>query len=160
MIPLSPSQVRFQNLANLAVGGSGIALAWYKYGAQVRDEFSRVSGRAELLWHDSHIVFSPLLVFAAGLIWKSHVWPKLKGFSWRRKDRLKALSGIALVGMLIPMVASGLLIQITAEEGWRRVWSVSHGVTGALWVCAFLLHLVGSAARAKVRARGKASSGS
>ena len=82
-----------------------------------------------------HILTVPLLVFAYGLLWRHHVWARIRaGFLRRRR------SGMALAGLLLPMAASGYLLQVAVDPGWRRVWIWVHGVTACLWVALYLGH--------------------
>ena len=46
---------------------------------------------------------------------------------------------------LAPVVASAYLLQVTAEESWRTVWLSIHLVSSAVWILAFLAHLISRA---------------
>jgi hypothetical protein len=83
-----------------------------------------------------HLLVAPLLVFGLGWIWHSHVQGQL-----RKKAPRKKASGLGLVALALPMVASGYAFQVAVEETWRQFWSQAHLWSGILWVLASLLHL-------------------
>jgi hypothetical protein len=80
---------------------------------------------------------APLLVFAIGLIWTSHVLPGLRapGPSRRR-------SGIALVSLAGPMIVSGYLLQVATEPGARTLAVATHLIASALWLASAVAHQV------------------
>lgn len=122
------------HLANLLVGGTGLVYAWFRYVAAPVDEFSAVHPAQGLAQH-AHVLAAPLLVFALGLIWRGHVWAGLRlGSAARRR------SGVALLALAAPMVASGYLLQIAVEPAWREAWIVVHVAASLLWILGTLAH--------------------
>jgi hypothetical protein len=124
----------FVHLANLLVGGTGLAYAWFRYFAAPVDELSVVhpwQGTAQHL----HVLAAPLLVFAVGLVWRTHVWLGIRlGNGARRR------SGILLAALAVPMIASGYLLQVAVEPGWRQAWIVVHVTASAIWILGTLAH--------------------
>lgn len=128
---------RLQHLANALVGISGLVYAFFRYLAEKpAAEFGTPVHPFEETWRVAHLIAAPVLVFAVGVIWNSHV---MHQFNKTRAKRRK--SGVLLMGNLLPMVFSGYLIQTAVEERWRKAWVVIHLVTAAIWIAAYLVHL-------------------
>jgi hypothetical protein len=122
------------HVANLLVGGTGLVYAWFRYFAMPVDEFSAVHPAQGLAQH-AHVLAAPLLVFALGLVWRSHVWAGFRlGSPGRRR------SGVTLLALAAPMIASGYLLQVAVEPGWRNAWVVVHVAASALWLAGTLVH--------------------
>ncbi len=125
----------FAHVSNLLVGGTGVVYGWMRYFAEPPDEFSVVNHpwQPDLLY--LHILFAPLVVFSVGLVWREHVWKRVRsGFRARRR------MGLTLTAVVFPMIASGYLVQLTVSEGWKDVWIVVHVATSCAWVLAYLVH--------------------
>jgi len=123
--------------SNLLVGVSGLIYAWMRYLAEPTDPFSIVGHPWQPHVQHLHLWSAPLLVFAAGLIWRAHVWKH-----WQQGVRSGRRSGVTLALTLAPMVVSGYLIQTAVEPGWRQAWVVIHLVTSGLWLLGYGAHLV------------------
>ncbi len=125
----------FVHGATGVVGATGLVYGWMRYLLDPVDEFALVNHPREPLLKTLHILTAPLLVFACGLLWRHHVWARLRA-SYPHRRR----SGMALAALLCPMVASGYLLQTAVDPGWRQVWIWIHGVTASLWVALYLGH--------------------
>ena len=80
-------------------------------------------------------LFAAILVFAAGLVFRTHALKRLKApHSCRRR------TGWVLLLSLLPMIASGYLLQISGDEIWRRVWIVCHVATSIAWMAGYIIH--------------------
>jgi hypothetical protein len=124
----------FVHLANLLVGITGIAYAITRYLLTPDDPFAAAHPWQSPAQH-LHIVTAPLLVFAVGLIFRGHAWMGLQLDVVARRR-----SGISLLALSSPMIASGYLLQVAVEPGWRTAWVWIHGVTAALWLVATIVH--------------------
>ena len=125
----------FVHIATALVGVTGLVYGWMRYLLDPADEFALVNHPREPLLKTLHILTAPLLVFACGLLWRHHIWARIRaGYPHRRR------SGMPLAALLIPMVASGYLLQTAVDPGWRQVWIWIHGVTASLWVALYLGH--------------------
>lgn len=122
-------------IATLLAGGTGLVYAWMVYLARPADPFAVVHHPWQPHLQHLHILVSPLLVFAAGLIWRRHVWGK-----WRQGLPGGRRSGVALGLTLAPMVISGYLVQTAVDESWRKVWGVVHLAVSLLWIGGYLVH--------------------
>ena len=152
---MTRGEARTNHLAVLLVGGSGLIWAWmrYLYEAPVDpdDEFglmALVAHPQEPLIQALHVVTAPLLVFAVGLLWRDHVWKRVKnGFPLRRQ------TGLLLFALVAPMTLSGYLLQVSVDESARSFWQWTHVATSVLWTAGYLIHQL----RPR-RARGATSS--
>jgi hypothetical protein len=128
--------------ANALVGGTGLIYAWMRYFAVPADEFAIVNHPWQPALQHAHVLSAPLLVFAGGLIWQRHVWARVRG-----KFEQRRASGLALALTLVPMIASGYLIQTATDDAWRTAWIAVHLVASGLWLAGYVAHLVTRTAR-------------
>ena len=49
---------------------------------------------------------------------------------------------MGMVLTLVPMVASGYLIQTAVDGSWRKAWVAVHLIASALWLAGYLIHQV------------------
>lgn len=132
---MTRAEAWLQHTANVLVGGTGVVYGWMLYFAEPADEFALVNHSAQPAVHALHVLTAPLLVFAGGLIWQRHVWARVRsGYPGRRP------TGLVLAATLLPMIASGYLLQTAVDEGWRSVWLWVHLVTSGLWLLAYGVH--------------------
>ena len=125
------------HVANVLVGGTGIVYGWMVYLAVPEDEFAIVNHPWQPHLQHAHIWAAPLLVFATAMLWRNHVWKRVRsGFAARRK------TGLVLFGLFWPMTLSGYLVQTSLEEAWVRNWSWLHVATSIAWCLAYLVHQV------------------
>ena len=133
---MSRAQSLFLHLANLAVCGTGLVYAWMRYLVEPADEWAVVNHPWQPHMQHLHVLAAPLLIFALGLIWSTHVLGKLNN------GRTNRVAGIGLTALFLPMAASGYLLQVAVDPGWRRTWVWVHVVSSLLWVVAFVVHQV------------------
>ena len=122
------------HLANLAVGGTGVVYAVMVHLVEPADEWAVVNHPWQPHVQHLHVLVAPLLVFAVGLLWRGHVVARLRNGSRRRP------SGLSLLGLFVPMTASGYLLQVAVDPWWRSVWAWLHLATGVLWLASFAAH--------------------
>lgn len=144
---LSRSDKLLIHVSNVAVTGSGLAYAWMLYLLEPVDEFSILNHP----WQDSmrnlHLWFAPLLVFGCAMVWKGHVWERLRTGRQRRRR-----SGLMMVIPLFPMIFSGYFLQTAVDESWRQTWLWMHLLSSGLWLIASIAHFVPAMIRACVGA--------
>jgi hypothetical protein len=119
------------------VAGTGLVYAWMRYLLTPADEWAVVNHPLQPATQHLHVLTAPLLVFAIGLVWQQHVWGH-----WRRGVKQRRRSGLLLLGFLIPMVASGYLLQTAADEPWRRTWVFVHVATSLIFLLGYAGHVV------------------
>jgi hypothetical protein len=129
------------HLSTLLVGGTGLVYAWMLWMLESDDPFAVVNHPLQPSVQHLHVWTAPLLVFAAGLIWRAHVWEH-----WRRGVRARRKSGVGLVLTLVPMVASGYLIQTAVSAPWRTAWVIVHVTASVLWLAGYAAHQLASRA--------------
>lgn len=137
------------HLSCLLVGGTGLVYAWMRYFSEASDPYAVVNHPLQPAAQHLHVLVAPLLVFAAGIIWREHVWKH-----WRRGVPKRRRSGASLMLTLVPMVLSGYLIQTTVNETWRGIWVAVHLATSGLWLLAYAGHQV-TPLLARWRKRGR-----
>ncbi len=132
---MTRSEAWLNHAANLLVGGTGLVYAWMLYLAVPADDFAVVNHPLQPAFHTAHIVAAPLLVFGCGLVFRRHVWARVRsGYPHRRK------TGLVLFLLLGPMILSGYLLQVSVEDVWRVTWRWTHVATSLLWVLGYAVH--------------------
>ncbi len=132
---MTPRQARLLHLASALVGATGVALFVFKDLIIVEGDFGPESHFLENEVQAAHILTAPALVFGCGLIWLDHIWVKLKS-----GQRARRRTGLLLASMLLPMILSGYLLQVSYEDPWREIWRVTHLLSSLVWLLAYGLH--------------------
>ena len=141
---MTRAEAWFLQATNGLVAGTGLVYGWMLYLSEPVDEFAVVNHPWQPDVQALHVVLAPALVFACALVWRAHVWARVRsGYPTRRR------SGLTLFGLFVPMVASGYLLQVSADEAWRRVWIVLHVATSVIWIGAWIVHQFTPRARAQ-----------
>ncbi len=124
-------------VTSLLTGLTGVGYFWAKYLNEPATDFSVVNHPLEPWFLKAHILVSPLLLLAVGMILFRHVWRHYRsGIRWGRR------SGIVTGLILLPMVATGYLIQVLTAAGWVRAMALSHIGFGALYLVGIAVHQV------------------
>ncbi len=133
---MTRNEARNLHIATALVGVSGLVYAWMRYFVEPDPEsFSVVNHPWQPSLRDTHLITAPLLVFACGLVWRAHVWLRVRSsFQPRRK------TGLALAVLLAPMVLTGYALQVAVEDPWRDIWIVSHVASSVLWLATYAIH--------------------
>lgn len=106
-----------------------------KYLMSSPDPYAVVNSPLQPLFLKLHVLTSPLLLFALGLIAVRHVWRHFRsGVRWSRK------TGILLALSVVPMIVSGYLIQVLTSAGWIRAMAIAHIGFGFLYAVGFVAH--------------------
>ncbi|MDX1579947.1 MAG: hypothetical protein R3266_15795 [Gemmatimonadota bacterium] len=117
----------------VVVSGTGYFVT--KYLMTSADPYAVVNHPLQPLFLKVHVVASPLLLFALGLITVRHVWRHYRsGVRWSRK------SGITIAVAVAPMVLTGYLIQVLTSAGWIRAMAWAHIGFGFLYAVGFGVH--------------------
>lgn len=122
--------------SNLLVGGTGLVYAWMRYFAESADAFAIVNHPWQPTVQHLHVISAPLLVFAFGHMFYHHAL-----LSWRAMIRPGRRSGLTMLFLAVPMIASGYLLQTSVEETWRTTWIVVHVATSLAWLLGYGAHL-------------------
>jgi hypothetical protein len=140
------------HLSGLLVAGTGLVYGWMRYFAAPSDPYAVVNHPWQPLFQHLHILVAPLLVFAAGFIWREHVWKH-----WRIGVRGRRRSGLSMMLTVVPMVVSGYLIQTAVAPAWRTAWVVVHVAASLLWMAAYAGHLAAPVLARRRRRRAAAA---
>lgn len=120
---------------SLLTVATGVGYFWTKYLVTSPDPYAVVNHPLQPFFLKAHIVVSPLLLFALGLIAVRHVWKHFRsGVQWSRK------SGLTAALSVVPMVLTGYLIQVLSSAGWVQAMAVAHVAFGALYAVGAGLH--------------------
>lgn len=122
--------------ANLLVGGTGLVYGWFRYFVTSDDPYAVVNHPAQPLWHHLHLWTAPLLVFAFGHFFHQHAL-----LYWKAGTRPGLRSGLLMLGLAAPMIASGYLLQTAVDEIWRQIWIGLHLGASLLWLVGVGAHL-------------------
>lgn len=116
---------------------TGIVFAWMKYAMTTDDPFAVANHPLQPSFLDAHVLSAPLAMFVFGLIFRSHIWKKYKGGRPQRRR-----SGVSSMFLIVPMVLSGYLLQVSAGEAMREAMAVLHWISSGLFVVTYLGHQV------------------
>ncbi len=126
------------NSSTLLVAATGAAYFGMKYLMTGGDEFSVIHHPWQPGTLVLHVLAGPILVFAVGLIVRDHIIERLRD----RRQKRGRVSGIVLVAIVAPMIASGYLVQVVTGTTSRTALAYIHIAAGTLYVLMFAAHLV------------------
>jgi hypothetical protein len=134
--------------STLLVGASGVVYGAMKYFMTTDDPYAVINHPLQPLFLKIHVVSSPLLVFAVGVVFTQHIWKQYRSGVQRSRR-----SGVWLLMALGPMILSGYLIQ--AVTGQRVLyWLVAvHLATSIIYLLGFGAHQVVNSLRERARRR-------
>lgn len=135
------------HLAALTTAATGMLYGWARYFGARAGEFGPEAHPWQSLFQHAHVLASPALLFALGMVVKGHAQAALR--SDRRTGRR---SGLGLVLLLAPLALSGYLLQVVTEAATRQALAWVHGPLALLFLLAYVAHLGVSRALA-LRAR-------
>jgi hypothetical protein len=138
------------------VGLSGFAFLWLKYFVVPEDPYAVVNHPWQPFFLKLHILSAPLLVFAVGVVFLRHIWRQFR--SGRPGGRR---TGLTVVLVMLPMVATGYLLQTVASRDALRWLAWAHIATSTAYVLAIGGHQLRTLAveTAARRARAAAEGG-
>lgn len=113
--------------------GAGYFVTKYLFTSP--DPYSVVGHPWQPYFLKAHILVSPLLLFALGLVAVDHVWTH-----WVEGVQVSRRTAIATALSIVPMVVTGYLIQVLTVEGWVRAMAMGHIAFGTLYAVGFVAH--------------------
>lgn len=114
---------------------TGVAYFAVKYLMTTSDPYAVVSHPWQPYLLKAHILVSPFLLFALGMIAVDHVWRH-----YRQGIRLSRRTALTTAAAVLPMVLTGYAIQVFTDEGWVTAMAVSHIAFGALYGLGLVAH--------------------
>ena len=127
------------SIALMAV--SGVAFAVMKYFVKSNDPFAVVNHPLQPYALDAHVLLGPLAVFAFGWTFAAHILPALA------KGAPNRATGIWTIVLIVLMVASGYLMQVSTADATRKAFAVAHWIASGLFVIGYVAHLLPLGAR-------------
>ena len=124
-------------VSTLAVSLTGLGFTWAKYFAESDDPWAVVNHPLEPWLLKLHVITAPLFVFAVGLVTMRHILPHLMSGTPQGRR-----TGLVMVFTILPMVATGYLLQVISVPAWLLPVAIGHIVVGILFLGGFLLHRV------------------
>lgn len=112
----------------------GVIYGVYKYFFQIETEYGIRPHPIQDIWLALHIMLSPLLVFAFGLLWKNHI------VLMYHNSLIKRRSGLSLVVLMILMIFSGYLLQIIYEQEAQKITAYVHIAVSAVFSLGYIVH--------------------
>lgn len=116
---------------------TGIVFAVMKYFLESSDEFAVVNHPLQPFMLSAHVVVAPIALFILGWTFSNHMLPK-----HRFGDETGRRSGTSAMWLIVPMTASGYLLQVSVNEMLRQAMAVAHWVTSGLFVVVYVVHLL------------------
>lgn len=135
---MSRGQVVFLQLSVVLTAITGIVFAAMKYGMKSDDPFAVVNHPLQPHMLSAHVIVAPLAIFALGWVFSNHIWP---GFT--NSNAPKRPTGAWSALMIVPMVLSGYLMQVSTGEATRKAMAVAHWIASGLFVVAYVVHVLG-----------------
>jgi hypothetical protein len=134
---ISRAQAVYLNLCVLVTALTGTVFAVMKYAMKSDDPYSVINHPMQPWMLAAHVVVAPLLVFGFGWIFENHIWAGfVSGIARKRK------SGLWLMAGIVPMVLSGYLLQVSTADFTRQAMAAAHWISSAVFVIAYVIHLV------------------
>ncbi len=122
---------------SLLTVATGLAYLWLKYGLEPAEPWAVINHPLQPVVLKAHIVVSPLLLFAIGMIATRHIWRHWRsGVGWGRR------SGVTTVLATAPMVLTGYLIQVVTAAPLLAVAQWIHVGTGVVFALGLGVHQV------------------
>ena len=125
------------SMATLVAGGTGVVLYIMKEWLEPTDPFSVINHPWQPFMLKAHLMAVPFLIFAVGLIFSTHAAHRFRSGSTGGRR-----SGVGLLLLFIPLVVSGVAVQILVDESWRNSAVWIHLLAGAAFLGFFVLHRV------------------
>jgi len=124
-------------VSSIATALTGVVYFWMDRMMSPVDEWAVISHPLQPLVLKAHLLVAPLLVFAMGAVAVDHVWKYYRG-TIRRARR----SGLSAMWPVVPMVATGYLIQAITHERWLAVVAWAHIAAGVAYVVGLAAHQI------------------
>jgi hypothetical protein len=134
---MSRTQLVWLHVSIAITALTGAVFAVMKYMIRTTDEFAVVNHPLQPYMLSAHVVVAPLALFILGWTFSNHMLPK-KRFG----DDTGRKSGSSAMWLIVPMTASGYLLQVSVEETLRQAMAVAHWVSSGLFAVVYVIHLL------------------
>lgn len=116
---------------------TGVVYAVMAYGLESDDPFAAVNHPWQPLVLHLHLLAAPAWLIVLGVLWSTHAQPRLRLRSPQRRR-----TGLLVLTLALPMLASGYLLQTSVDEAWRTAWRWLHVGSSVVWLLAWLAHVL------------------
>ncbi|MFQ5719184.1 MAG: hypothetical protein ACE5IK_06515 [Acidobacteriota bacterium] len=123
--------------ATVLAGGSGLILHVMKRWMSPADAFAVVNHPWQPFVLKLHVVSVPFLVLVLGMTMAGHA--KDRFLAGRRRGRR---TGVAVAVLVVPMIATGVLIQVLMSDPAIRMMAWAHLATGGIFLAVYVVHHV------------------
>ena len=134
---MSRAQILWLHLSIAVTALTGIVFAWMKYGMKSDDPFAVANHPLQPHMLSAHVIISPALTFVLGWTFANHIWPRIV-----LQDPRRRISGLSAATLIVPMIASGYLLQISTNDSIRHAMAVAHWITSGIFVIGYVAHLL------------------
>ena len=117
---------------------TGAAYFYMKYMMVGRDPFSVLHHPWQPHVLSLHVLVGPVAVFALGLIARDHILDRI----FEPRQRRGRATGLVILALAAPVIASGYLLQVVTDPGSKRVLVGVHVVGGTLYTAVYAGHFV------------------
>jgi len=122
-------------ISSVVTGATGLVYMWMKHFMEAPDAWAVINHPWEPWFLKAHILAAPVMLFSVGLVAGYHILRHFHpGLPTGRR------SGILVGLVLLPMVASGYLIQAVTHTGVLNVLAWTHFWAGVVYLCALVVH--------------------
>lgn len=125
---------KYTHLAAYATILHGAVYGIYKYFFTIQTDYGVRPHPSQEVWQTVHILLSPLLIFAFGLLWQNHIVRMYENAIIKRK------SGISLVVLMIVMIFSGYLVQVVYQKELQEYSAYLHIGVSIIFTLAYVIH--------------------
>ena len=124
-------------VSSIATALTGVVYFWMDHMMSPVDEWAVINHPLQPLVLKAHLLVAPLLVFAMGVVAVDHVWKYYRGIIQRARR-----SGLSAMWPVVPMVATGYLIQAITHERWLAVVAWAHIAAGVAYSVGLAAHQI------------------
>jgi hypothetical protein len=119
----------------VAVSLTGLLYGIVKYFVPSSDPDSRIGHPWQPVLLKAHILAAPVAVFAVGLIFRRHALARMRSGETNGRR-----SGVVMFWLLLPLTATGYLVQVFVEPAPVRAAGWSHAGLGLCFLLGYLFH--------------------
>jgi hypothetical protein len=136
---MSRAQLLSLHLSIALTALTGIVFAWMKYLMKSSDPFAVVNHPLQPHMLSAHVILAPAMTFVLGWTFANHIWPRIV-----LRDPRRRVSGLSSTILIVPMIASGYLLQISTSDAIRNAMAIAHGITSMFFVIGYVIHMLRS----------------
>jgi len=118
---------------------TGVGLFGVKYLMTPSEPWAVINHPIQPWLLKAHIMVSPFMIFAVGIITTRHIWQHYRGGLAQGRH-----TGIITALVTVPMILTGYLIQVMTSMGWVKALAIAHIVFGTVYALGLSAHQLAS----------------